>query len=272
MPYTKTASRRAFLRAAVLALAACTGLTLRPRLAQAESNATSIGWSQWGQPLMVYRFGDGPVRLFLLGGQHGGPEANTVELTHKLMEYLTLHPNVIPPNVTVYAMPEGNPDGLFTGSRQYVSGVDPNRNWASPDWQPDAYDSNGRYIYGLGGPSPFSERETEALGHWMWSVWPHYTVNYHSAGGFMFGSGDGLSGELSRLYAEVSGYPLSGGGAPGGGGSRLGYRATGNMNGWARSVGMGGCLIELSNAYDPEFERNLDAVLASLGRLGKEQG
>ena len=40
------------------------------------------------------------------------------------------------------------------GSRQYLSGVDPNRNWPSSDWETDAYDSLGRYYYGLGGPGP----------------------------------------------------------------------------------------------------------------------
>lgn len=264
-------SRRLFLQGMVVALSATSGLGLKPRPAQAEGNASVIGWSQWGQPLTVYRLGEGPLRLFILGGQHGGPEANTTELANMLLAHLSENHREIPANVSVYIMPEGNPDGLLLGSRQYVSGVDPNRNWGGPDWQSDAYDSNGRYRYGLGGSAPFSEQETAALGHWLWSVWPYFTINYHSAGGFMFGGGEGLHGELAELYTQASGYPRSGGAAPGGsGGSRLGYRATGNMNGWARSVGMGGSLIELTSPYDPEFERNLEGVRAVLWRLGVE--
>lgn len=267
MSSRKRISRRCFLQSMILAFGASAGLGLKAQSMQMEDDASVIGWSQWGQPLTIHRYGDGPLRLFILGGQHGGPEANTTELTQMLMAYLTEHPQEIPPNVAVHILPEGNPDGLLSGSRQYASGVDPNRNWGGPDWASDAYDSNGRYRPGLGGASPFSEPETAALGNWLWSRWPDFTINYHSAGGFMFGGGDGFQGELADLYSQASGYPRPTGG---GGASPLGYRATGNMNGWQRGVGMGGCLIELTSPYDPEFERNLAGVQAVLTRLGRE--
>lgn len=216
----------------------------------------------------MYRFGDGARKLFILGGQHGGPEANTTELARNLMGRLAENPGDIPPNVSVFVMPEGNPDGLAAGVRQYTSGVDPNRNWGSSDWQSDAYDSNGRFRPGLGGSEPFSEQETSALGNWMWRIWPDFIINYHSAGGFMFGGGEGLQGELADRYAQASGYPRPTGG---GGRSPLPYRATGNLNGWARGVGMGGCLIELTSPSDPEFNRNLAGVQAVLARLGEQR-
>ena len=267
MPYKQPLTRRSFLRVAVGALAAGAAYSLLPWTVRACADTILIGQSQGGKPLTIYRYGYGQTRLFLLGGQHGGPESNTVELTLRLMEYFSAYPDAIPENVTVYVMPEGNPDGLLTGSRQYLSGVDPNRNWGNSDWQPDAYDSNGSYIYGLGGSAPFSEQETEALASWMLANRPDFTINYHSVGGFMFGGG-----ELSQLYSEVSGYPGSGGrrdGAPRNTSrSRLGYRATGHMNGWARSVGLSACLVELASVHDPEYERNLAAVQAILTRLG----
>ncbi|MBI2887030.1 MAG: hypothetical protein HYY02_07455, partial [Chloroflexi bacterium] len=253
MPDHKHLSRRTFLRSLAVAWCAASGLGLKAPSFPQAGEASIIGWSQGGLPLSVHRYGEGPLRLLILGGQHGGPEANTTELAHLLMNHLAENPQEIPPNVTVHVLPKGNPDGLVLGSRQYRSEVDPNRNWGSPDWQSDAYDSNGRYRPGLGGPEPFSEQETAALGNWLWRVWPQFTINYHSVGGFMFGGGEGLSGELAELYSNASGYPRPTGG---GGRSPLGYRATGNMNGWQRSVGMGGCLIELASAADPEFERN----------------
>ena len=270
MSYDESVTRRSFLKSLALAAGAtaCLGMSARPTFA--EEDYEVIGWSQWGLPLVVHHLGNGPIKLFLLGGQHGGPEANTTDLVHLIRDHLLANPGEVPANVTVYMMPEGNPDGLAAGTRQYISGVDPNRNWATPDWQPDAYDSWGRFRYGLGGTAPFSEPETTALGNWLWRVWPNYIINYHSAGGFMFGGGgSGLSGELNALYAQASGYwrPTGGGG---GGGSPLGYRATGNMNGWTRSVGMSGCLIELTSAWDPEFGRNFEGVRAVLARLGAE--
>lgn len=269
MGTNRPVSRRDFLHRSAGIAAAASSLALWPRsVAAAEPTSAAIGQSQQGRALAVHRFGNGPRKLFVLGGQHGGLEANTTELARRLMDHLAGATDAIPRNVSVFVLPEGNPDGLASGSRQYASGVDPNRNWRTLDWQSDAYDSNGRLRPGLGGPEPFSEPETSALGHWLWQAWPDYIINYHSAGGFMFGSGEGLVGELSDLYAQASGYPRPTGG---GGRSPLTYRATGNLNGWARSVGMGGCLIELTTPGDPEFERNLAGVQAVLARLAEER-
>lgn len=262
----KRLSRRSLLQSAA-ALGA--GVAIAPVSAGVSVRSSDIGRSQLGAPLTISQFGSGRTRLFILGGQHGGPEVNTVRLSEQLMEHFVQNPSIIPSTVSVFVLPAGNPDGVTTGSRQFISGVDPNRNWGGPEWQSDAYDSNGQYRPGLGGPEPFSEPETAALAGWLWNTWPAYTINYHSVGGFMFGGGDGLAGELSALYSDASGYPRPT--ASGGSGrSPLTYRATGNMNGWMRSVGMGGCLIELASVSDPEFNRNLAGVTAVLQRLGTE--
>jgi hypothetical protein len=228
-----------------------------------------IGWSQSGWPLTVYQMGTGRLRLFIMGAQHGGPEANTSVLTAMLIEHFGYNQHTIPSNVTMYFMPEANPDGLAMGSRQYVSGVDPNRNWPTADWWPDAYDSNGRLREGLGGPAPFSEQESIAVGNWLWDKWPTFTINYHSVGGFLLGGGPGLGGELAQIMQWTAGYGGSGGGG-GGGGGRLGYRATGNMNGWQRGVGMASCIIELGSTWDLEFDRNLAGIKAVLERMRQE--
>jgi hypothetical protein len=144
--------------------------------------------------------------------------------------------------------------------------VDPNRNWGGGDWRADAYDSNARFRVGLGGFEPFSEQETRALADWVLAARPALVINYHSAGGFMFGPRDGLPGELAAIYAETSGYAWPGG--PGsGGGSPLAYRASGSMNVWLRESGVPGILVELSTPWYPEIDRNLSAVRAVLQRL-----
>src|SRR5438067_3623314 len=199
----------------------------------AETRSRVIGTSQAGAPLTLYILGDGPKRVLILGGQHGGPEANTVQLVNGLLDYFDNNPAEVPTGFELDVLPVANPDGLANGSRQFISGVDPNRNWGGSDWRSDAFDSNAVFRVGLGGPEPFSEQETQALADWVLANRPAFIVNYHSAGGFMFGARDGAAGELASTYAQASGYSWP---APGVGGQRspLPYAASGSMNVWLR--------------------------------------
>jgi hypothetical protein len=241
-------------------------VSMLPLGARAEESAFSIGTSQAGAPLVVYRLGEGAKRVVILGGQHGGPERNTVELVEAIRAYYQDTP--LPSGIELDILPVANPDGLANGSRQLAGGVDPNRNWGGSDWRADAFDSNAVFRYGLGGFEPFSEPETRALADWVLQARPSLVINYHSAGGFMFGPRDGLGGELATLYAEASGYrwPQPG---PGGGGSPLSYSASGSMNVWLRQSDIPAILVELSTPYYPEVERNLAGVGAVLARLGE---
>ncbi|MBV9171342.1 MAG: hypothetical protein JOZ81_14795 [Chloroflexi bacterium] len=228
-----------------------------------EPRSEVIGTSQGGTPLTMYELGNGSTRVLLIGGQHGGPEENTVELAGDLLDYFVQNTGALPPGIGLDVIPAANPDGLAEGQRQFLSGVDPNRNWGGADWRSDAYDSNGVYRVGLGGPEPFSEQETRALADWVLAHRPAFIVNYHSAGGFMFGARDGIAGDLSAAYAQASGYnwPAPGGHSP------LPYTASGSMNVWLRDTGIPAILIELSTPRATEVERNLAGVQAVLQKL-----
>lgn len=237
---------------------------LQPALA--DSRTSVIGFTQAGAPLTMYELGDGPQRVLVLGGQHGGPEANTVELVDGLLDYFLANPQEIPDGIMLDLLPVANPDGLSAGVRQFTSGVDPNRNWGGSDWRSDAYDSNALFRVGLGGAEPFSEPETRTLADWILANRPVFVVNYHSAGGFMFGSRDGPAGALSGAYAEASGYSWP---SPGVGGQRspLGYQVSGSMNLWLREQGIAAILVELSTPRGTEIERNLAGLRAALSQL-----
>ncbi len=235
----------------------------QPVLSELRDN--TIGTSQGGSPLVMYALGAGPRRVLVLGGQHGGPEANTVELVGGLLDYFDDTPEELPRGIELDVLVAANPDGLTAGSRQFASGVDPNRNWGGSDWRADAYDSNAVFRVGLGGPEPFSEQETRALADWVLQTRPAFIVNYHSAGGFMFGAHDGVAGDLATAYAEASGYSWP---APGGGQrSPLAYAASGSMNSWLREVGIPAILVELSTPRSTEIERNLAGLKAVLALL-----
>jgi hypothetical protein len=260
-------------RAATVAAGLGLGLSPAARLAaqvQPDLPFSVIGYSQLGEPLVIHHLGDAPQRILLMGGQHGGPEHNTTWLAQFLMQHFAEHPEEIPHGHALDFLPLTNPDGTRTGSRQFISGVDPNRNWGTSNWSPDAWDSNARFREGLGGPEPFSEQETRALADWLLQTRPALVVNYHSVGGFMFGNN-----AVGRAYSVASGYYIPGGGGGGtpggggggGGGSPLTYRATGSMNPWVSQQGIDSIFIELGSATSAEFTRNLAGLHAAFAVL-----
>ncbi|HZU06202.1 MAG TPA: M14 family metallopeptidase [Chloroflexota bacterium] len=222
-----------------------------------------IGYSAGGLPLTVYWVGTGQTVVVVQGAIHGGPEANTARLVYQLRDYFQERPEEIPAGLRLAFMPEANPDGIAIDSRFYLSGVDPNRNWDTADWQADAYDGAGRLRAGLGGSAPMSEPETRAMAAWFLAVRPAVVVQYHSQGAFVVGTP-----ELAAAYSAASGYyrPL-----PGHTGNVLGYRATGTLGRWLAEQGIGSVLIELSNHRDTEFARNLAGLRALLRVVAEGQ-
>src|SRR3712207_4976892 len=105
-------SRRSFLRTASAGVA--TGLfalgTGRA-VAQPELPWSAIGFSQVGEPLIVHHLGDGPNRVLILGGQHGGPEANTIRLVRQLVAHFADRPDEVPAGLGLDLLPVANPDG-----------------------------------------------------------------------------------------------------------------------------------------------------------------
>jgi hypothetical protein len=258
--------RRTLFRGTALAAAALAVGQPGRLMAQEELPWTAIGFSQGGLPLVVHHLGDSPTRAFIMGGQHGGPEENTTRLVQQLMAHYADAPDEIPGGLGLDFMPMANPDGTAVNSRQYLSGVDPNRNWGGSDWASDGYDSNARFVPGLGGPAPFSEQETRFLADWLLAAPPALVLNYHSAGGFLFAPNDGLGGEVGAAFADASGYPRP---TASGGPSPLPYRATGSMNPWLRQVGILSLFVELTTPTGIEYERNLAGVQAALTRLAQ---
>jgi hypothetical protein len=257
-------SRRRLLAAGGLAFSV---LALGADRADARGRAspprwTVIGKSRGGQPITAVHLGDGRRRVLVLGGQHGAPEANAVTLADAVLEYFTEYAREIPKGLGLDVITIANPDGYIYGSRQYLSGVDPNRNWPSEDWSSDAYDSLGQFWYGLGGPTPMSEPETRHLASWISRRRPVLVVNYHSAGGFVATDQYGVSWDLATAYAEASGYPCFGPDQP-----PFGYAITGAMDGWLAGRGIADIFVELTTLDEPEIGVNLAGLLAVLDHL-----
>lgn len=231
-----------------------------------EQGRFSIGESAGGRSIWAWRFGQGESRLVLIGGIHGGYEANSARLAELLVEHYEAHPDDLVPGVELVIIPVANPDGLENGSgldaRFNDNGVDLNRNWGC-DWEPTAY---VRDIEVSPGPRPFSEPETEALRSFFLAYEPHAIVFYHSAVGaiYMGTCGDHLPADwMGDLLAEATRYPYHA--------SFDYYEVSGDATDWLAEQGIPAATVELYTRDSPEFERNFPGVQALQCELAGRQ-
>jgi hypothetical protein len=116
----------------------------------------------------------------------------------------------VPPEITLYVIPNMNPDGSVRGpsvkrGRPNARGVDLNRNWDYA-WQPQGW--HGTRMVSAGS-KPFSEPETVAVRDFIARQNISAAVFYHSAFGAVF-NGHGITAtqtvELAVVMARAIGY------------------------------------------------------------------
>ena len=217
----------------------------------------SFGQSSRGTELLAYTFGSGDTVLMLIGGIHGGFEANTIELVERMIDHFTTTPQAVLSNMVLILIPSINPDGASVGSnlqaRFNARGVDLNRNWGC-DWQPEAVFQQRPVNAGT---QAFSEPETLALASLINDIQPNTVLFYHSAANGVF-SGDcndsSISTEMVAVLGEATGYPYES--------SFNAYPLTGTASNWVDSLGIPSAAVELATNASPEFNRNMNGVMA----------
>jgi predicted deacylase len=224
---------------------------------------STIGFSVEGRPIEVIRFGQGPTVRLIIAGIHGGSEANTTALAEALVGHLALHPEVVPPDTTLYVLPRLNPDGAAraTGAegRTNANGVDLNRNW--PALWLQEWDRSGCWDLAptTGGSGPASEPETMGLVQFISAAKVDALISYHSAALGIFPGGqpaESRSLALAATLAAVSDYPYP----P----VDTGCVFTGQLIDWAANNGIAAVDIELHNHRDTDLEVNLAILRAFL--------
>lgn len=216
-----------------------------------------VGRSVEGRPIVARSFGDGDHLLMLVGGMHGGYEANTVALVDALIAHFDAHPDDVLPGVRLLLVPAANPDGVLRGrtpdGRFNSNGVDLNRNWGC-DWSETAVWRDQPVDPG---PFPLSEPETLALAETIRLLQPSAIIFYHSAAGGIFAgdcAGGDVSDALAAVLGEATGYRY---------GARFSaYAVNGTAANWADGLGIPAADVELETWTDSEFERNLRGVMA----------
>jgi Zinc carboxypeptidase len=228
-------------------------------------NPTIIGYSVAGRPLEVYKYGNGPTGRIIVAGIHGGNESNTIKLAHELMMYIEEHPKIIPANITLYILPDLNPDGEARAhgvdGRVNDHGVDLNRNWPYK-WVKD-YDRSSCWHYRetSAGDYGASEPETSAL---LTFIVSHPEINalisYHAAALGIFAGGVPEfkpSIRLAKGLAKVSTFqypPMD-----------IGCVYTGNLTDWASSTqDIAAVDIELHDFRHTDFDENLKILKSFL--------
>jgi hypothetical protein len=221
-------------------------------------NPKVIGYSVAGRPIEVYRFGNGPTGRMIVAGIHGGNEWNTIKLANELIEYVQDHPEIVPENITLYILPNLNPDGEARAhgvdGRVNDNGVDLNRNWPYR-WERD-YDRSSCWHYRptTAGEYAASEPETSALLVFIVSH-PEIDalISYHAAALGIFAGGVPdykPSIRLAKSMAKVSTYQYP----P----KDVGCIYTGNLTDWASSTReIAAVDIELHNFRHTDFDENL---------------
>jgi hypothetical protein len=231
--------------------------TLAPEASPLPEGIFWLGQSTEGRDILGWRFGDGERQVLVVGGIHAGFEANTVLLVNELIDHFSGSPGDVLPGISLILIPVLNPDGLARGRE--IAGrfngnlVDLNRNWGC-EWSAEAVSYQGEVDPG---ERPFSEPETQALSQFIEIERPAAVLFYHSAAFGIFAGdceGSGVSAVLAEVLGKATGYPY---GEP-----FSAYRVTGTAPSWVDSLGIPAVDVELSNARETEFTRNLAGLRA----------
>lgn len=223
-----------------------------------------IGESVEGRSIEAVRFGNGEIKLVLIGGLHTGDvridksnaENNTVDLAKEMIDYFKNNPDEIPEQLTLIIIPVVNIDGYMRGSHDNARGVDLNRNWPTRNWQENAIHTQRR---ASGGPNPLSEPETASLDSFIQELQPGLVVVWHSQAGIVEGNDREESERLAQIYAQEAGYqyilkwPH--------------YPITGQFMDAMEELGIDEIDVELSTHSGPDFNPNLKAVKAVITAL-----
>jgi hypothetical protein len=276
----------ALVAAITISLIAVSVMPLAAQTESANASGETIGRSVEGRPITVQTVGTGSTDVLIVGGIHGGYEANSIALSRRLLEYFRETPDALPAQFTLHVIDNMNPDGLYriTGGtpieefdfraantapgRFNARWVDLNRNWDG-DWQPTSYWGNREVD---AGSAPFSEPETRAVRDYFERIDPVVSVFYQSAafGLWYSGAEDGWepARRLAEIYHRASGYRMptedDGDGDADG---PVDYEITGSADDYFYEIGHPNLTVELTNHYDIDWERNIAGLTALLEAL-----
>lgn len=225
-----------------------------------------VGRSIHNTTIEAIRFGFGSHIVLFIGGLHAGFAPSTVQLAEETAEYFTDNLDSIPENVTVFVIPNANPDSPYSpgnlAGRLNANGVDLNRNWDCR-WTEDAR-FRDQVVKGIGGPKPFSEPETQVLKEFIEEINPSAVVFWEAkyTGGLVSpGRCDrrsDVSFPLAEQYARLARYGVDDFEID------TGQILNGDGSNWLDSQGFPAIAVLLPDYDEVDWEHNLQGILAVL--------
>ncbi|MDX1417770.1 MAG: M14 family metallopeptidase, partial [Candidatus Promineifilaceae bacterium] len=191
---------------------------------------------------------------------------SSVELAQTAVEWLSGFPEEIPAELTVFVVPNMNPDGNSElgglAARYNVNRVDLNRNWDC-NWHPDPLIFDERRP-GAGGKKPFSEPENVALATLIRRAQPEAVVFWDAAAprGLTTAGGCPTVGDeaqaLSEVYSRAAGYRLA---------TARSSDLEGDVSDWLVGQDIPAIFVLLPERDQLDWEPNLKAMQAVLDHL-----
>jgi protein MpaA len=159
-------------------------------VAPASARTVLVGRSWQGRPIRAVEVGNpSGTRVLVVGCIHGNEPAGIA--IADALEHLS------PRHLDLWIVPDLNPDGVASDTRQNARGVDLNRNFPW-HWRP----MSGVYA---SGSHPLSEREARIAHALILRLHPHLTVWFHQHLDMVWASGG--KRRIEKVFARVSGLP-----------------------------------------------------------------
>jgi protein MpaA len=214
-----------------------------------------IGYSVQGRPIIAYYFGSGSSTILFTGAIHGS-EPSSYYTMQAWASYLQVHGYKVPANKRVVIVPNVNPDGIATGSRNNVNNVNLGRNFPTANWKADTETPGGTLKNG-GGTSPGSEPETRALLALTRQLRPRLEVSFHAQGSLVGANKYADSVAIGDVYAGTVGYATMYYNAE----AVMGYPMTGEYEDWmGEEMGVPAILVELPTTWGNYIDYQLNAL------------
>lgn len=255
----------------------------------------SIGESVMENKIYCLKIGKGKRKIFINGAHHGLEHLTSAFIMRFIEEYalsidtdrnfFNLNPKKLYENISLYAVPMVNPDGVdiaihgmditnpyhrklisMVGIHSFnqvwqanANGVDINHNYDA-NWQVvEKHPSPSKYS----GPYSESEPETKAIVDFVRSENFEILLAFHSQGGEIYYDFDGKmsanSLELANRFAYVSGYVPA---------RTTGSAAFGGCKDWfIKEFGKAGFTVEMGHGKNPLPDEMLDKIYDENARI-----